>query len=295
MHRRVETNEQNAKIGRHLSLIGTAMRDEDFFRAAGEKLLDVHSYHDPLCKFCRTRTRRALPDVFEILVTGTEQSEVHLIAAWIPSDDLLHPLAADGITIVAHSLDVIPRRAVEANHFYHIWDGTEQQGHEFRGAIWAPDWMNPDIPLNRMLRKHELIFETIMKNADYLIRNLVYGEVLGSLVYIPRIRAEDLVQVHTILRANPTWGEFRDGVSPRINAETGKWFEGSHLPSYDEPFAAPWPFDDDLPFPQQEQIQVLPRDVITLSQIKTTTLSGERLEIPIAAEFTILKILLTQD
>ena len=172
MHRRVETNEQNAKIGRHLSLIGTAMTNEDFFRAAGEKLLDVHSYHDPLCKFCRTRTRRALPDVFEILVTGTEQSEVHLIAAWIPSDDLLHPLAADGITIVAHSLDVIPRRAVEANHFYHIWDGTEQQGHEFRGAIWAPDWMNPDIPLNRMLRKHELIFETIMKNADYLNKKL---------------------------------------------------------------------------------------------------------------------------
>ena len=119
--------------------------------------------------------------------------------------------------------------------------------------------------------------------------------MLGSLVYIPRIRAKDLVQVHTILRANPTWGEFREGVSPRINAETEKWFEGSHLPSYDEPFAAPWPFDDDLPFPQQAQIQVLPRDVITRSQIKTTTLSGERLEIPIAAEFTILKILLTQD
>ncbi len=47
VHSRVETNEQNAKLGRRLSLIGTAMTNEDFFRAAGEKLLDVHSWGPP--------------------------------------------------------------------------------------------------------------------------------------------------------------------------------------------------------------------------------------------------------
>ena len=296
VHSRVETNEQNAKIGRHLSLIGTAMTNEDFFRAAGEKLLDVHSCHDPMCKICPTRTRRALTDVFQILATGTKQSEVHLFAAWIPSDDLVEPLAADGITIVTHHLDEIPKRDLEANRFYHIWDGTEQQGHEFREKVWAPAWMTPkDMPLNRILRRHELILDTLIRSQDYLIKDLVYGLVLDGLVYIPRTRAEDLAQVHKMLRSDPTWGEFRKGVSSRINAETEKWFDGSNLPSDDVPFAAPWPFDDDWPFPQQEQIRVLPRDVVALGRIEATTLSGERLQLPVAAESEILRILLAQD
>ena len=292
VHSRVETNEQNAKIGRHLSLIGTAMTNEDFFRAAGEKLLDVHSCRDTSCKICSTRSRRALTDVFQILATGTKESEVHLFARWTPSDDLIEPLRADGITIVSRPLDVIPRRALEANRSYHIWDGTEQQGHEFREAVWAPAWMKPsDMPLGRLLRKHELNLKARNSTEPHLIKDLVYGDALGSLVFLPRTRAEDLVEVHKILRSDPTWGEFRRSVSARIRAETDAWFETDARPSDDEPFRAPWPFDDDWPFPQQEQIKLLPRDVVALGNIEETTLSGKRLDFPYAAEAEIVKLL----
>jgi hypothetical protein len=149
VHSRVETNEQNAEIGRHLSLIGTAMTNEDFFRAVGEKLLDVHSCQDKSCNICTKRATRGLADVFQILSTGTKESQVHLFAKWTPNEDLIEPLRADGITIVARPLSEIPSRALEANRCYHIWDGTEQQGHEFREAIWAPSWMKPsDMPLS---------------------------------------------------------------------------------------------------------------------------------------------------
>jgi hypothetical protein len=82
-----------------------------------------------------------LADVFQILSTGTKQSEVHLFAKWTPNKDLTEPLRADGIGVVAHPLSVNPSAVLEANRCYHMWDGTEQQGHEFRLAIWAPAWM----------------------------------------------------------------------------------------------------------------------------------------------------------
>jgi hypothetical protein len=146
VHRRVETNEQNAEIGRHLSVIGTAMIQQDFHSAVGEKLIDVHSCQDKACIICTTRTRRGLADVIQILAGGTKESDVHLFAKWKPSEDLIEPLCADGITIIAHPLDAIPSRDLEANRYYHIWDGTEQQAHEFREAIWAPSWMEPTSP-----------------------------------------------------------------------------------------------------------------------------------------------------
>ena len=146
VHGRVETNEQNAEISRHLCVIGTAMTHEDYFRAVGEKLLDVHSCPDKSCQICTTRTRRGLADVFQIQAGGTKESEVHLFAKWTPSKELIEPLRADGITIIAHPLDAIPSRDLEANRTYHIWDGTEQQGHEFRAAIWAPSWMHAASP-----------------------------------------------------------------------------------------------------------------------------------------------------
>jgi len=95
VHGRVETNEQNAEISRHLCVIGTAMTHEDYFRAVGEKLLDVHSCPDKSCQICTTRTRRGLADVFQIQAGGTKESEVHLFAKWTPSKELIKPLRAD--------------------------------------------------------------------------------------------------------------------------------------------------------------------------------------------------------
>jgi len=54
VYSRTEVNEQNARIERHLTLIGTAMTCEDFHKAVGEKLLDVHSCPDKKhCDICR--------------------------------------------------------------------------------------------------------------------------------------------------------------------------------------------------------------------------------------------------
>lgn len=141
-HSRVEVNEQNAKIGRHLTLIGSAMTQEDFFRAVGERLLDLHNCNDPGCTLCATRIRRGLADVLQILASGTKQSEVHLFSRYKPSLAIIEPLRADGIALIAHDLDKIPLHDLEANQYYHLWDGTEDQGHEFREAVWAPDWKN---------------------------------------------------------------------------------------------------------------------------------------------------------
>jgi len=140
VHSRVETNAQNARIGRHLSVVASAMTHEDFFRAAGERLLDIHSCRQPSCDICAKRATRGLADLFQILASGTRESEVHLFAKWLPQQDLIEPLRADGISIVVHSLTEVPTDDLRANQYYHVWDGTEHQAHEFRIAIWAPEW-----------------------------------------------------------------------------------------------------------------------------------------------------------
>jgi hypothetical protein len=290
VHSRLETNEQNAKICRHLSVIGTAMTNEDFFRAVGEKLLDVHSCHIKSCKICSGRMRRGLADVCQILSSGMKESEVHLFAKWTPSDDLVELLRSDGITLVAHPLARIPSRAIEANRCYHIWDGTEQQGHEFREAIWAPSWMEAsDMPLQQAITRKDDSDTSIAKRAGRSwTKDLVYGDVLGNLVFLTRTRATDLVEVQRIVRTRPTWGEFRRSVSLRIRTETDRWFDSDSAASDDEPFEAP----EDWPFPAQEQIEWLPKDVVTLGRIVDTVLSGEKLDFPHAAEAEIVKRLL---
>ena len=140
VHSRIETNEQNAKIGRHLSLICSATTHEDFFHAVAEKLIDVHTCRERGCEKCQGRTIRHLADVIQILSSGSQEKQVHLYARWMPSDELISVLKADEIELVSHALDDIPEEDLQANRYYHIWDGTEDQSHEFREAVWAPDW-----------------------------------------------------------------------------------------------------------------------------------------------------------
>ena len=61
VYSRTEVNEQNARLERHMTLIVTAMTHEDFHKAVGEKLLDVHSCPDKKhCNVCRGRIPRGL-------------------------------------------------------------------------------------------------------------------------------------------------------------------------------------------------------------------------------------------
>jgi len=105
VHSRVEINEQNARIGRHFSLIASAITQEQFHHAVGEKLLDVHTCPDKeRCDVCRGRIPRGLGDALQILATGTRQEKVHLFARWSPSEELAKLLEADGIKLVPHRL-----------------------------------------------------------------------------------------------------------------------------------------------------------------------------------------------
>lgn len=135
---RTETNEQNARIERHLTLIGTAMRQEDFRKAVIDKLFDARTH--PGCDSCKTRPPRSLGDIFVILAEGTEQGGVQLFSQWKPSQRLRSLLCEKHILLNQHPLSAIPPEDLEANRSYHIWDGTPLQAEEFRRTVWAPAW-----------------------------------------------------------------------------------------------------------------------------------------------------------
>jgi hypothetical protein len=259
VYSRAEVNEQNARIERHMTLIATAMTCEDFHKAVGEKLLDVHSCPDKIhCDICKGRIPRGLADTFELLSAGTKESEVHLFSQWAPSEELSTILHADGVRIVHHDLSDIPLADLKANRAYHIWDGTENQGHEFREAVWAPAWR----------------------------KQLVYGEALGGLLFLRRVDAEDLAQFNELRRTAKTWGEFRRLVSPRILARVSDE-DTAAIPDSD-PFADHDPTSDYWPFPNSEQLEFLPEDVIELGEV-TDTGEGDRLDLSLANETEIVR------
>jgi hypothetical protein len=140
---RAETNQQNARLERQLTLIGTAMRQDEFQEAVIEQLLDRRTHRG--CSPCAGRTERSLADVFSILAHGTDQAGVALFSRWRPGRELIERLQDEGISLRHYRLDAIPRADLEANRFYHIWDGTPRQAEEFRKTVWAPTWKQPSL------------------------------------------------------------------------------------------------------------------------------------------------------
>ncbi len=137
---RVETNAQNARIARHLALIGTGMRQAAFHRDVIEPLLDERSCRNASCAICAARPQRGIAGVFHVLATGMRQSVVQLFSQWEPSNALREALRHDGIDIVHHRLSSIPGDDLAANSAYHLWDGTPLQAERFRKTIWKPAW-----------------------------------------------------------------------------------------------------------------------------------------------------------
>ncbi|HEY1976396.1 MAG TPA: hypothetical protein VGG89_07625 [Candidatus Baltobacteraceae bacterium] len=135
---RVEMNAQNARIERNLSLIGTAMRQAEFHENVVNELFDRRLHPD--CGKCEGRPERTLADVFRILAHGTDQVAVQLFSKWDPSPALRESLSASRVAIIHHPLDSIPREDLEANRYYHIWDGSPLQAEQFRRTVWAPAW-----------------------------------------------------------------------------------------------------------------------------------------------------------
>lgn len=137
---RTEIDAQNTRIERHLALVATATPIEEFHHDVIEPLLDPRTCPSPDCDTCKRRGRRRLDDIFIALGDGTGQRAVQLFSAWRPSAKLVARVDAAGIEIRAHPLDEIPKDDLEANRFYHIWDGTPLQAQEFRKTVWAPAW-----------------------------------------------------------------------------------------------------------------------------------------------------------
>jgi len=137
---RVDVDAQNVRIERHLALIATGMPIEEFHHDVIEPLLDPRTCPRYSCGTCNRRGVRRLEDIFVALGDGTGQRAVQLFSSWRPSGKLLMRADAAGIEIRAHRLDEIPVDDLEANRFYHIWNGTPLQAQEFRGTVWAPAW-----------------------------------------------------------------------------------------------------------------------------------------------------------
>jgi len=131
---------QTDRVERHLSLIATGMRFDEFQRAVISPLLDRRTCPDTGCPRCAERDLRGLADVFGTLADGTDQRVIHLFSRWKPSDGLIHRLDDGDVEIVHHPLSSIPSADLEANRHYHVWEGTPLQAEAFRNALWAPAW-----------------------------------------------------------------------------------------------------------------------------------------------------------
>lgn len=133
-----------------------------------------------------------------------------------------------------------------------------------------------------------------MKESVGDFKDLVYGEVEGSLVFVPWQQAQDLAMVWSALGSSSTWGEFRSLIPPKRYEETlalmsdaidfDSYFEqesqanpssreealsafreidiGERLPLDDDPFPGydlPWVADGDYPeWPAQEMLKWMP-------------------------------------
>ena len=140
VHSRTETNAQNARMGRHLSLIGTGFTMRDFFWNVCEKLLDSHTCADANCAKCKSRFPRDLAMVFTLLAQGLGLETVHLFSKWEPSPALRQGLAGEGIALHHRALSDIPAADLEANRYYSIWDGSDAQSLDFLAKFWSPSW-----------------------------------------------------------------------------------------------------------------------------------------------------------
>lgn len=137
---RARTNAQNERFERHVSLIATAMQQDEFHRDVIEPLLDARTCPSGNCSECRDRAPRDLADVLIGFANGADQIAVHLFARWQPTAELADRLAAYGVALRAHALTDIPKEDLDANRFYHLWSGSPKQAEIFRHTVWAPAW-----------------------------------------------------------------------------------------------------------------------------------------------------------
>lgn len=120
---RIETNAQNARYARHLTLIATGQTMRDFQRRARESLIDAQS----------------LTDVFQLLAETSNAGTVHLFSSWRPNQGFFGE-AGFGSKIEWRPLSAIPQRDLDANRWWSSWYGNENQSGDFLKRFWSPGW-----------------------------------------------------------------------------------------------------------------------------------------------------------
>jgi hypothetical protein len=140
---RVEENEQNARLERHIALIATGDTMREFFWGVTEKLLDANSCREPNCAKCTIRFARDLAMTLSIF-SKTGFRTIHLFSRWQPSPELRAVLREEDVEIQWNPLSSIPPADLEANRWYSIWDGTAARYHDFMRSLWSPSWQRSD-------------------------------------------------------------------------------------------------------------------------------------------------------
>ena len=151
---RIEVNEQNARLERHLSIIATGDPMREFFWGVTEKLLDANSCREPNCAKCTIRFARDLAMTLSIF-SKTGFSTIHLFSRWQPSPELRAVLREEDVEIQWNPLSSIPSPDLEANRRYSIWDGTALQYDDFMRRFWAPTWQRSNSGLQRLLAESQ--------------------------------------------------------------------------------------------------------------------------------------------
>lgn len=107
------------------------------------------------------------------------------------------------------------------------------------------------------------------------MEDLIYGDALNSLIFMTKQRAEDYEKLYKGLRAHSTWGELRKSVPAKIVKELVRRYGKLNGAERFELNG-----DGDWPFPQQEQLEFLPKDVAALGEIQSTVFNGDMIEFP---------------
>jgi hypothetical protein len=111
--------------------------------------------------------------------------------------------------------------------------------------------------------------------------DIVYGDLGGALVLVPRDRAEELASVRAAVQGATTWGELRSRVSAERRAQIAEGYGDDEQPDDDTTLAdEPVPGWDDGDWPEapvQAMLDWVPAEVRALGEEVSTRLSGEHL------------------
>jgi|SRR5580698_1857902 hypothetical protein len=124
-------------------------------------------------------------------------------------------------------------------------------------------------------------------------KNLVYGDLGGTLLFFPRTRAHDFAQFCKARRQARTWGEFR-GLMPPTLLDEIRDFDDDENPHADSAnFDKEDPISIWWPFPQSDQVDFLPENVVALGDFSDTG-EGDRVDFSTAQEDEIVRSLREQ-